>query len=51
MRTIEEIENKIKELQVLSSDLADNGDFNGYRDYEAQIFALKWVLKRNGYNI
>ena len=51
MRTIEEIKNKIIELQALSNDLADHGDFIGSRDCEAKIFALRWVLKINGYNI
>lgn len=51
MRSEKEIKDAIKKLSILASEHADCGDFEGYSDYDAKAYALKWVLKQNGYDI
>ena len=46
MRTVEEIEKAIDELQEQANDCADHGDLDTYHYCDAKIYALMWVLEK-----
>ena len=46
MRSVEEIEKAIDELQKQANDWADHGDLDDYHYNDAKIYALMWVLEK-----